>query len=247
MTGSSSRSISRLPPVRWLVKIAVTGLVTSSAAADGSNTGNGVITLDATAPVAPSAKNGVYRVVNELVATNSGEFVVYDPDGIEIGRVAVAATFSNQVKFVVADGSTDFAIGDAFSITVGIEETDYQIAAYNPAGTDGSQRVAAFFGKASRQTAPISAPASSLRAAPKSAASTWSSRPPLRQSRKPTRSASWESSASSLADLAPHFSSKSQTSAQQFDSEEVFAHPTAPNVVIPQPLDLHQPDASLAP
>ena len=101
-----------------------------------------VITMDATAPVAAGAKNGVYRVVNELVATNSGEFVVYDPDGIEIGRVAVAATFSNQIKFVIADGATDFAIGDAFSITVGIEETDYQIVAYNPAGTDGSQRAA---------------------------------------------------------------------------------------------------------
>src|SRR5215813_12043137 len=99
-------------------KTAVTGLVTSSAAADGSNTGNGVITMDAAAPVAAGAKNGVYRAVNELVATNSGEFVVYDPDGIEIGRVAVAATFSNQIKFVIADGSTDFAIGDAFSITV---------------------------------------------------------------------------------------------------------------------------------
>jgi hypothetical protein len=121
-------------------KTAVVSLVTSSAAADGSNTGNGVITLDTTAPVAAGAKNGVYRVVNELVATNSGEFVVYDPDSIEIGRVAVAATFSNQVKFVIADGATDFAIGDAFSITVGIEETDYQIV--NPAGIDGSQRVA---------------------------------------------------------------------------------------------------------
>ena len=75
-------------------KAAVAGLVTSSAAADGSNTGNGVITLDATAPVAAGAKNGIYRVVNELVATNSGEFVVYDPDGIEIGRVAVAASRS---------------------------------------------------------------------------------------------------------------------------------------------------------
>ena len=100
-------------------KTAVVSQVTSSAAADGSNTGNGVITLDATAPVAAGAKNGIYRIVNELVATNSGEFVVYDPDGIEIGRVAVAATFSNQVKFVIADGSTDFAIGEAFSITVG--------------------------------------------------------------------------------------------------------------------------------
>ena len=84
----------------------------------------------------------MYRVVNELVATNSAEFVVYDPDSIEIGRVAVVVTFSNQVKFVIADGSTDFAIGDAFSITVGIGETDYQIAAYNPAGTGSCQRVA---------------------------------------------------------------------------------------------------------
>ena len=53
-----------------------------------------------------------------LCAANSGEFVVYDPDGIEIGRVAVAATFNNQIKFVIADGSNDFAIGDAFSVTV---------------------------------------------------------------------------------------------------------------------------------
>src|SRR6266478_2943099 len=56
--------------------------------------------------------------------------------------VAVAATFNSQIKFVIADGSNDFAIGDAFSVTVGIEETDYQIAAYNPAGADGTQRVA---------------------------------------------------------------------------------------------------------
>ena len=123
-------------------KTAVIAQVTSSAVADASNTGNGVITLDAAAPVAAGAKNGVYRAVNELVATNSGEFVVFDPDGIEIGRVAVGATFNNQIKYVIADGATDFAIGDAFSITVGIEDTDYQIAAYNPAGGDGSQRVA---------------------------------------------------------------------------------------------------------
>jgi len=123
-------------------KTAVVALVTSSVAADAGNTGNGVFTLDATTPVLAGAKNGVYRVVNELVAANSGEFVVFDPDGIEIGRVAVAATFSSQIKFVIADGATDFAIGDAFSVSVGIEETDYQIAAYNTAGTDGTQRVA---------------------------------------------------------------------------------------------------------
>jgi head decoration protein D len=120
----------------------VAGTVTSSVAADAGNTGNGVFTLDGTAPVGAGAKDGNYRVVNDLVATNSGEFIVTDPDGIEIGRVAVGATFNNQIKFVIADGATDFAIGDAFTVTVGIEDADYQVAVLNPAGTDGTQRAA---------------------------------------------------------------------------------------------------------
>jgi hypothetical protein len=123
-------------------KTAVVSGATSSVAADAGNTGNGVFTLDVTAPVSAGAKDGVYRVINDLVAANSGEFIVLDPDGIEIGRVAVAATFNNQIKFVIADGATDFAIGDAFSVTVGLEETDYQVEALNLSGTDGSQRPA---------------------------------------------------------------------------------------------------------
>jgi hypothetical protein len=68
---------------------------------------------------------------------------VFDPQGVEIGRVAVAGTFNNQIKFVIADGSTDFAVGDAFSVTVGAEEVDYQYKAFDHAGTDGSQHAAA--------------------------------------------------------------------------------------------------------
>jgi hypothetical protein len=123
-------------------KTVVIASTTASVAADASNTGNGVFTLDVTTPVLAGAKDGIYRVVNDLVAANSGMFIVFDPDGIEIGRVAVAATFANQIKFAVADGATDFAIGDAFSVNVGIEETDYQVVALNLAGTDGSQRPA---------------------------------------------------------------------------------------------------------
>lgn len=103
--------------------------VTSSAAADAGNSGNGVFTIDGTAPVGAGAKNGKYRVVNDLVAANGGEFQVFDPSGQEIGRVAVGATFNNQIKFAIADGSNDFAIGDAFTVTVGIEDTDYQYEA----------------------------------------------------------------------------------------------------------------------
>lgn len=125
-----------------LGKTAVAGSVTSSVAADAGNSGNGVFTIDVTNPVSADAKNGKYRIVNDLVAANSGEFQVFDPDGVEIGRVAVAATFNNQIKFVIADGSNDFAIGDAFTVTVGVEETDYQVAAFNPTGTDGTERVA---------------------------------------------------------------------------------------------------------
>lgn len=127
-----------------LGKRAIAAGVTSSAAADAGNTGNGTFTLDVTAPVDTKAQDGVYRVVNELVAANSGEFVVYDPGGVEIGRVAVGATFNNQIKFVIADGSTDFATGDAFSVTVGVEyDADMEYLAHDPAATDGSQNACA--------------------------------------------------------------------------------------------------------
>jgi hypothetical protein len=124
-----------------IAKTAVIANVTSSATADASNTGTGAITLDVTTPVAAGAKNGTYRAINNLVAANSGEFEVFDPDGFYLGRVLVGATFNNQIKFVIAD-ATDFAIGDAFSIIVGIEQSDYQVLAFAPAGTDGSQRPA---------------------------------------------------------------------------------------------------------
>lgn len=117
----------------------VASLVTSGAAADAGNTGNGTFTLDVTTPILAGAQNGKYRVVCIAVASNGGEFVVEDPKGIEIGRVAVGATFASQIKFVVADGSTDFAAGDAFTVTVGVEASDKQYLAHDAAATDGSQ------------------------------------------------------------------------------------------------------------
>jgi hypothetical protein len=116
-------------PGTVLGRDAVAANVTSSAAADAGNSGNGVFTLDVTTPVLDGAKNGKYRIVNDLVAANGGEFQVFDPSGAEIGRVAVGATFANQIKFAIADGSNDFAIGDAFTVTVGIEQSDYQYGA----------------------------------------------------------------------------------------------------------------------
>jgi hypothetical protein len=117
--------------------------VTSSAAADAGNTGNGVFTLDAVAPVGAGAQDGKYRVICIAVAANGGEFIVNDPQGVEIGKVAVGATFNNQIKFVIADGATDFVAGDAFTVTVGVDIAGQQFSALNPAANDGTQNAAA--------------------------------------------------------------------------------------------------------
>lgn len=117
-----------------LIAAGVAAGITATASADASNTsGSGAITLDATTPVLNGAQDGVYRAVCIAVAANGGEFEVFDPNGRPIGKVAVGATFANQIKFVIAD-ATDFVAGDAFSIKVGIEPSDL---AYSNLTTDG--------------------------------------------------------------------------------------------------------------
>lgn len=116
-------------PGAVLARNAVAANTTSAAAAAAGNTGNGTITLDAVTPVLEGAQNGVYSAVCIAIAVNGGTFEVFDPLGVVIGRVAVGATFANQIKFVIADGAVDFVAGDAFNITVGIEESDYQYSA----------------------------------------------------------------------------------------------------------------------
>lgn len=89
-----------------------------ASATNVGNTGNGVIALDATTPVKANAKPGVYTARLITAAANGGTFRVEDPDGFVLGDVAVGATFDDDIKFVIADGATDFVVGDTFSITV---------------------------------------------------------------------------------------------------------------------------------
>lgn len=90
----------------------------TSAAKSGGNTGNGTLTLDATTPVRDGAKVGVYRVRLKTAAANGGVWAVTDPEGYDLGEVAVGQTFDNDLKFATADGATDFVVGDGFDITV---------------------------------------------------------------------------------------------------------------------------------
>jgi hypothetical protein len=98
---------------------------TATPAAVAGGTGNGTLTMDATTPVLPGAKEGVYRATCITAAANGGTFRVEDPDGIVLGDIAVGGTFSDDIKFVIADGSADFIVGDAFTITVAVTARKY--------------------------------------------------------------------------------------------------------------------------
>jgi len=90
----------------------------NSVAAAGGNTGNGVFTIDGTNPVRANWQAGVYKVICIQAATNSGLFEVLDPAGRSLGSVKVGNTFDNQIKFSIADGSSDFVVGDEFDVTL---------------------------------------------------------------------------------------------------------------------------------
>lgn len=110
----------------------------ATSAALGTNTGNGVM---GAITVGPAAKVGDYKLIITDPAANAGAFIVEDPTGIEIGHGNVAAAFNaGGLSFTLADGATDFAAGDSFTITVtGV----LKYAAYEPAAANGLQNACA--------------------------------------------------------------------------------------------------------
>lgn len=104
--------------------ICITGLVLASqltggaavAAPFGTNVGNGAMGAIA---VSALAKVGDYKLMFVEPNANAGTFIVEGPDGIEIGHGNVAAPFAaGGLSFTLADGATDFASGDSFTISV---------------------------------------------------------------------------------------------------------------------------------
>lgn len=112
----------------------VTAASSVTGTADSGNTGNGTI---GTLSAGTGAQVGTYRAVAIEPGTNLGTFAVYDPSGVEIGRAIAGTAFTGQVVFTIADGSTDFVSGDAFSIVVAGATEKYLLAV--AAAVDGSQ------------------------------------------------------------------------------------------------------------
>lgn len=107
---------------------------TATAVAAAGNTGNGAM---GAITVSGAAQIGVYTLRITLAAANAGNFNVISPTGALVGSGAVAVAFSQGgLAFTLADGATDFAVGDTIYISVsGTEKVKIQKAT----ATDGSQ------------------------------------------------------------------------------------------------------------
>jgi hypothetical protein len=102
-------------------------------------TGNGVLTK-ATPATGTGVQEGSYTATLVTTGTNAGQFAVRRPDGTLDGYAQVGVAYAGQVKFTIADGSTDFVAGDAFTVPVTIADTSSgKYIRSVAAATDGSQ------------------------------------------------------------------------------------------------------------
>jgi hypothetical protein len=140
-----------------IAKNTVLGKITkgaaSSAAKTGGNTGNGTLVLDETTPILAKAKAGIYKVrviraaIAEVATTPAVPAMeaiatLTDPDGniLEVVDVPITTgiTVANQLKFVLTEGSTPFALGDGFDITIATPSTE-QHNSYDADNLDGTE------------------------------------------------------------------------------------------------------------
>ncbi len=97
------------------------------------NVGNGVMG-PVTVPVGTAP--GVYKV-NLLTGGPTGTFEVLDPEGNVAGTGAVGTAYTAGLGFTLADGATDFAVGDGFRISV--DDGGGTVAIFDPGASNGTQ------------------------------------------------------------------------------------------------------------
>jgi hypothetical protein len=85
---------------------------------DGGNTGDGVA---GTATPSTNVKEGTYVMTCIEAIANSGRFEVVDPDGDRLEDLYIATAYSNtHFALTIADGATDFIVGDIFTMDITI-------------------------------------------------------------------------------------------------------------------------------
>lgn len=112
---------------------AVMAEVITPTISDAIGTGNGVL---GSAYATGLAVKGRYIVKCVEAVTDGGIFDVYGPGGLYIGKATVGTAFmSDIIAFSIADGATDFIVGDYFTLDV----ADGKWEALDTGASDGSQ------------------------------------------------------------------------------------------------------------
>ena len=100
----------------------------------GTNTGNGVL---GTVTLGVAALPGHYVLTCKTKVANAGVFTVIDPRGMPLPDLTVAVAYAGEhINCTLADGSTDFEVGDKFTIAVSVAS---EIGEFYPAASDGLQ------------------------------------------------------------------------------------------------------------
>lgn len=108
----------------------------AASATAGSNTGNGAI---GAIGVDNTAITGDYIVTITEAATDGGAFSVVDPNGVTVGSGDVGVEFvGGGLTFTIADGATDFAVNDSWTIAVNAGIGEW--VAYDNDGADDGRR-----------------------------------------------------------------------------------------------------------
>lgn len=99
----------------------------------------GAVTVAAT--VGAQTQVGTYKLVCTVAAANAGTFQLRAPDGSQVPfdtasviTVAGGAFTSEHLGITIADGATDFSVGDTY--TIAVEAADYE--ALDSAEDDGA-------------------------------------------------------------------------------------------------------------
>jgi len=109
-----------------------------------TGTGNGELTK-ATPAYGAGVQEGTYIVRLIESGSNVGEFSVIRPDGTIDGLATVAVAYDGEVKFTIADGSTDFSAAAQFTLAVTLAPATDEgtFKALDLSATDGAEVAAA--------------------------------------------------------------------------------------------------------
>jgi hypothetical protein len=118
-TGSTTSAIN----IHGTTSARAIGAVTA-----GANTGNGA---PGAATLGAAAEIGTYQLRCITAAANGGVFSVITPSGVRLKDLTVAVAYAtDHINLTIADGATDFIVGDSFTVAVteGGKIDDLQVA-----------------------------------------------------------------------------------------------------------------------